>query len=294
MSNIKNIINYMLFQELRIQEEKPVDCEPSIAENKRDELWQKIAECPYEILPTAEKNLLVLLASSNISNNYNFSSDEIAARERFIFRYGSAAKVRLVPTKDKAYTGLFKTGAVGIIRLSLLCDPKVWERFVPAFELKLFIDDTSSLNMLAMDSLSNQCSSHNFFERILSNKPEIPADSTLKLAAWILSQTKNLPDPRYAIPMAQTEDNGKLCIKYNAPQQLYFVPTDKINQKIKEVDHKDFRNDSALLEPDEVLYQVMATDSTCIRAEHIADIILESSFVASAFCDQQLFFNYNL
>jgi len=294
MNNIKNILSYVLREPENTREESPIDCEPSLAGTKRDDLWQKIARCPYKILPLAENSFLEQWAGSYISNDINSRFDEVSVRRRLFFRYGSAAKIRLVAKNNQAYSGLFRTGAVGIIRMSLAYDPKIWQSFVPAFELKLFVDDTYSLNMLAMHGISGQDPPYNFFERIFSNKLATPETSALKLAAWILAQTKHWPDPRSCVAMARREENGSLCSKYHAPCQLYFVASDIIIQKMQEVDHRDFRQDLAVLEPEMVLYQVIAADEAGIRAEHIADIILESSFVSSAFCDQQLFFNPNL
>lgn len=270
-----------------IKEENPLDCEPSLASAQQEELWQKIIACAYEKLPPLrQEKFIEQLFNSTVFNNMGTKADEIKHRERLIFRYGSVAKVRLVPQKNQSYTGLFRTGAVGLIRMSLVGDPSIWGSFLPAFELKLFVDDVCSLNMLATDEITCQDADHNFLTRILSNQIPTPETSLAKFVTLILALTKNLPDPRSSIAFAKIENCSQIVLKHNAPRQLYFVP---LEQKLES---KDFREDLALLSPNTTLYQVMAADQRCIRAEHIADLVLESKFVASSFGDHQLFFNF--
>lgn len=292
LDNIHDLWNALISSQNNMHEENPLDCAPSLAGAKQDELWQKIALCPYEKLPLLkEDKFFEALFTSMLSNDMGTRADEISYRERLIFRHGSVAKVRLVPKKNQCYTGLFQRGAVGIIRMSLAGDPSVWGSFIPAFELKLFVDDSYSLNMLATDDIPGQ-ESHNFFASVLSNQTPKPQTSHAKFATLILAVTKNLPDPRSSIAFAKIEDSSKLCLKHNAPRQLYFVPSDEVNCTMQEAQFQDFREDLALLEPNIILYQVMAADQHCIRAEHIADLVLESKFVSSAFCDHQLYFDF--
>jgi hypothetical protein len=284
LNHVQNLWHSFFVQEIK-REESPLDCQPSLAHETQNDLWQKISACPYEILPPLrEDKFFEHLWASFLAQDISSPLDELKPFEASIFRHGSVAKIRFVAHKKHEYTGIFQTGAAGIIRIS-------WENCIPALQLKFFVDDNFSLNMRAVENIIDQNSHQSFFARSFSNERPIFQSSFWKFAAWLCAYNK-LSYPGSSIAFARIENNGKLCYKYKAPSCLYFVPSKEVILKSFYMGFQDFREELALLEPPVILYQVMACAEQGADAEVIGDIVLESPFVASAFGDQQLFFNF--
>ena len=96
------------------------------ADDKQRLLWKNVISNPYSLsnLPTDQPSVLTLSKLFNpIYDRPSFvtESDEIPypGREKFIHTYGSVAEVELRITQNSSFTGIFRSGGIGLARLSL-------------------------------------------------------------------------------------------------------------------------------------------------------------------------------
>jgi hypothetical protein len=120
------------------------------AAEKLNILWSKVTVKPYAMtsLPTKDPSafdMAKLFGGKYDSVSFTQASDEMPKnREKLIHTYGSAAKVELKIFPNSTYTGIFKTGGVGIARLSVAKQDKT--NFIPGMALKVLIDGQRSQN----------------------------------------------------------------------------------------------------------------------------------------------------
>ena len=142
------------------------------AKEKRAILWENSIKNDYDLdhLDTSKTSFLEkgkLFLKSYLLPAFNHTSDELPeGRKRLIHEFGSVAKVKWIPSDHSPFTGLFSTGGLGLIRVSLatLGDP-----YIPGLALKILIDGAPSVNFHVMYSLDGQGSNRNFFFNTFSN-----------------------------------------------------------------------------------------------------------------------------
>jgi hypothetical protein len=126
------------------------------AEEKLNLLWDKVSASPYAWtnLPTKDPGffeLASLLRPRYDSVSFTQVSDEMPeGRKKLIHTYGSAAKIQLKIFPNSSYTGLFKTGGMGIARLSLA--KQDYTNFIPGMAIKILIDGQRSQNFQVSNS----------------------------------------------------------------------------------------------------------------------------------------------
>jgi len=100
---------------------------------------------------------------------------------------GISAPIEFVPVSN-FYTGIFKTGGVGILRLSraTASDP-----FTPGLALKLLVDGDSSVNFHAMYSLDGQ-KEPNFFKNTFTTHVAPPKRFLLKILGFFFTRSLRL------------------------------------------------------------------------------------------------------
>jgi hypothetical protein len=201
----------------------------------------------------------------------------------------AAIEWRVQDQADGRYTGVFKTGGVGIIRLSraLNSDP-----FTPGLAVKMFVDGLPSVNFHAMYSLDGQGTEYDFFKNPFTTHVAAPKRTVLKVLAYffrrsfpvISDRVQGRPVDETFMPLieaASVEPNGTLVAEPVAPRELKLMP----QVSVRVLDPNAFRE--AIIEQvkgDTTLYQVLDEDG-----KHIANIDLTGEFIASAHGDEMAF-----
>ncbi|XP_055353809.1 uncharacterized protein LOC129599543 isoform X2 [Paramacrobiotus metropolitanus] len=277
------------------------------AEDKQDQLWQKIARDPYREneLPTANPSffsLLNLFFPPFLKKSFTHDGDEMPnTRQKLIHTYGSVAKMefRTNPNITTSFTGLLRSGAIGFVRLSLARQSE--DTFIPGMGVKFLIDGKPSLNMHVMNSLEGQGGNKNFFERTFRNI--IPAPSSMKLkllskafavAIWFLPGGRDdRPESETNLPLyehAAVDNEGRAVSPVVAPYEISFTPNPELAWSPDTTE--DLRVNLGKIPVGSVLYTVTAKRGLRMEAETIGEIISTSRFVASRYGDEILFFQH--
>ncbi|HEY9670738.1 MAG TPA: hypothetical protein V6D11_04790 [Waterburya sp.] len=288
----------------------PTEYESWPAAEKQDFLWnQRILQSKYDQLPPLEKIDVIGLFLTILKIKMDRLSDEAPLRwKKAIHAHGSVAKVKLVPTPDTPFTGLFKGADYGLLRLSLTGDPAA-RGFAPGLALKLFVDGKPSENVSALVSLSGQGKNYNFFAHELSNI--VPEEKSMgpKLINLIFRRTSKYPRRLYLQGFGELDQKGhKESVPYY-PYQIFLVPNPKV-QFAASPPH-DFRHDLVTISSGTSLFSVYGVapnhvgDDTTVdavdaieqpgyrqHAQCIGSIETTSEFVSSFYGDSRLFFRH--
>lgn len=160
------------------------------AREKQDVLWRNISANPYSNLPSLDGESGATLRAiffSGIKHSFTSASDEMASnRTKIIHKWGSAVKIRLETDPTSPYSGIFKTGAVGIARMSLALPFAHDGNFVPGLALKFLVDGQPSKNLTVMERFEGQGTNTNYFKSVFTNILPDPEDLTTKFGTWAL------------------------------------------------------------------------------------------------------------
>jgi hypothetical protein len=271
------------------------------ATSRRAALWKSIRDSAYapKTLPQFPPvfSMGALLDPVFLRTTMTHESDVMpAGRQKLIHTYGTVAQIRLVVDTDHPYTGLLKSGAIGLARASLALKTPGWS-FTPGLAVKLFVDGAASQNFFVMDSLDGQGSDFNYFSKRFATVVQPPENPTLKLVAGAFDEAVasiNMNGSSMALPLehlSTIDAKGKLVKAPRFPARLVFVPVFK---GFASDDVTDFRDQFTRIAPSTRLYDVFASetlagDKDLVRIGHV---ITESAFVASQFGDEQLFFKH--
>jgi hypothetical protein len=248
----------------------------------------------YNISTHTKPNPSIFYMLKTVSNAhtgasaFNLESDQrdttLQGTHKPIHFQGVSAPVKF-NVRENPYTGLYKSGGIGIIRLSRAVpndDP-----FVPGFALKIFIDGKPSVNFHAMYSLDGQKTTHFFEHEFSTSVPEPNSISVIFLAflfkrALTLISSNRVANER-SIPLVESASitsDGSLCKTYVAPKSLIFVP----NVKYVPI-HGDFRIDimKSVTAPG-VLYTVLDEQRNIL-----GEIELMDEFILSTHADDMMF-----
>ena len=152
------------------------------AEAKRARIWSNILDTEYDLTQLPSEgfgafDLAKLVIGSFLRVSFTHTSDEMPlGRKKLIHTYGSVAQIHLDTDSRNPFTGLFSTGATGLIRFSLAAQMGA---FTPGFALKLFVDGQPSANFHALNSLEGQGKDRNFFAHCFSTHLEEPKNPVL-------------------------------------------------------------------------------------------------------------------
>lgn len=272
------------------------------AREKQDILWDNTVTEMYSKLPADNPGvleLMKLLSWRYLLPSFKHVSDELPlGRKKLIHTYGSVAKVRWVADGDHPYTGVFKTGAVGVTRIGLARQSS--SPITPGMGLKLLIDGVRSVNLHIMYRLEGQGSDSNIFKHTFTNdlpRPSfIPFDLFTGSFAIAVKYLKKGSSPLYLPPshLSKVDRYGDIIIKNNFPEVLEFRPTEDV--QLSSDSKIDYRKKMAGLMPGNVLYEIYAKEKRGKEGAFtkIGELILESEFVASKYGDQKLFFQHNI
>lgn len=267
------------------------------AKEKQELLWQHISENAYGDLPALDSAggpSLRELFFSGIGNAFTHPHDEIASkRTKVIHKFGSAVKIRFVADPNSVYTGIFRSGALGIARLSLALPFQGDGRgnFVPGLALKLFVDGQASKNLTVMEKLEGQGSDTNYFKSVFTNILPDPKATTTKFGTWVFEGFVENAIHLQVDHVAQILSDGQAVASVKAPYQLLFQPANGIA-----IDSKasDFRDELAKIPAGTALYDVYGkeTDEAGSPVTKIGTIITDSEFVSSQYGDETLYFQH--
>ena len=273
----------------------PTNYQSYSAEEKLATLERFIARSEYKELPTTFPltSMWKLFSTSFLNTTMDRASDEMPqGRLKLIHSFGAAARVNFVVTaQENPYTGIFKTGAQGLLRASLA---HPFPSYTPGFGLKFLIDGKKSVNVFAMNSLDGQGDNRNFFAKAFRTKIDMPQSAPLKLLAEIFGKAMRRFDVNGSpvhLPLdhvAAINVDGTKVAKAVYPDHLVFVPAiDGFNPHSQE----DLRLQLGRLASGTPLYHVFAEDNNGRRL--LGKLVLEGEFISSEFGDYNLFFEHH-
>lgn len=225
----------------------------------------------------------------SLSPSFDHVSDELPAkRTKILHPNGSVAKIRIVPHSGHPFTGLFKTGTVGIARLSLATSPSD-DSYIPGMAVKFLMNDRSSLNIHVMNSLEGQGSNWNFFEKAFSNKIDHAHSFVLKAIEKIFNWTKSPANELFLTELATWDNMGDPVDEVIVPEQIYFVPAESVKHIIIPESREDFRVSLERI-PMGAIYELHGVYQN--KDYLIGQMELESPLLASHYGDEVLFFQH--
>ncbi|HAZ11197.1 MAG: hypothetical protein A2X86_08505 [Bdellovibrionales bacterium GWA2_49_15] len=273
------------------------DYESWSAREKQDYLWKQVEKSQYaeNQLPSSLSlfSMVKLLSSKYLIATFKHSSDELPmGRKKLIHSFGTVAKISFLSIPS-SYTGVLKSGAIGVVRFSLA---GAGASYTPGFGLKFLVDGHPSLNIMAMYSLDGQGEDRNYFSNPFTTTIGEPSSPFLKLPLRAFSKAVKLFNSDaspFVLPvghMAAMQSNGSVELAPVIPRHLKFVP---VFGGFDSGDKTDLRVQLGRLRPGTVLYKVYAQSLKDEELEYLGDLVLTSSFVASCFGDEGLFFRHH-
>ena len=280
--------------------------------DKQAKIWSLIAGNPYSIsqLPTkypqnANVDLTQLRNASYYPASFLTTGDEMpAGRYRLSNPYGAVAMVEFVAygNASAAYTGLFKSGGIGLVRLSL--HNMAPASFAPQLAMKIFLDRKASQNF-HLNSITNpvpdQFTNRNYFAGPLSNMIYAP-NTGIGTAA--MQGTNMLPGgptdrPESFLNIGLFEQAGvdssgvPTADLIVAPLRAVITPNPDLTKAGVANSKNDFRADIINIVPAGTLLYTLSGQLTLNSPmEKIGEIWTQSAFVASQYGDETLFFRH--
>lgn len=268
------------------------------AKDKQQILWNKTAAKQYQELPPIPAGgwgsvLTKIKSMLTLNETFDHHSDEMPAtrgKNKVIHSSGSVAKIFFQANENSPFTGVFQTGAYGIVRLSVAASPESVGSFTPGMGLKLLIDGQQSVNVTVMYSLDGQGANTNFFANNFSNRIPEPKSLTLKILKQWFSLFVDDPLVLSVDHFAAVEADDRKVENPVIPYQLIFKPTTEV--QLSANSKNDFRIDLKTIEPGKTMYQVLAKANANDQPFEIGKIILISKLIPSEYGDHQLFFQH--
>ena len=275
---------------------------------RRAALWDQVKQSEYSSVPPLSApmanpikaagiigRMLIdpLFRTNTVFKPYADRDDVRPPREKLFHTFGSVAEATFVPESGSAFSGIFRSGAPCLVRLSLAGDDK---NYVAGVAIKFFVEGKPSVNLVALPSLDGQkrvdaagqeVTNRDFF----ANEPTtwFPAASgaakLLEGALSLLSKGRGIDPRRVSLaPLAQVQANGAAVAQASAPEKLtlrnpaHHFAVDTPEDFRVELKHTYHAGDT--------LYEVWH------EGDKLGTLRLDSEFVASEFGDRQLAFNH--
>lgn len=292
------------------------------AKQKQELLGQRMLAAPYSITRLPKKLRKEVFASPlGRADVPPIDTDEHMfhlerPRVPLFNLYGTAATVTFKPISinpTHSFTGLFHTGAPGIIRFSVIqTRTSSDDPFCPCVALKLLVDGQPSVDIIAAGSLHGQWvvdskssmrrPDNNFFANELSTSPH--KHNTLHMLVWPF-----MPHDSYAYinkaahwkalgvaEAARVTAKGQILNpdQVVTPEKLIFTPSKAGMQLLDKAAQLDFRAQLAGVPVKSVLYTIHAYIGPNSPAEPLGVIVLESVLTSSKYSDERLAFHHPL
>jgi len=262
----------------------------SSAVEKRERLWEVVSAQPYPKLPPAKRSstgsLFRVLKLAVMRKAFEVDADVRPPREKSFHPFGTVGKVRFVADGQHDFTGIFKSGAIGLARLSVALSAK---DFAPSTAFKFLIDGKPSRNLLLDQSIDKQ-TSRDFFERSPNNVTLWPRLFPMSFIWYFINAVLSSIAPVLEQPLdhiASVTSDGQEVADFNAPYRVYCVAPGDVHHPPDTTE--DFRTLLGRITPGTVLFRVFAnrtkTDPEMI---YVGYVETESHFVASEFGDRVL------
>ena len=262
------------------------------AQAKLEELWnERVMPMVYATAPELVTRMPDL-SRAFLRVSFDHDSDEMPeGREKLIHPFGAVGKVELVAEAGHPWTGLFRSGAIGLARLSLAGPPRYGKSFTPGLAVKLLVDGRASVNLHVMHALEGQVA-WNYFEREFSNIIPPPESFLLRILAVKFSRAKADPNRLPVRALAGVDRSGASEAMPDAPAQLWFVPTPEVANRADKDTDEDFRTKLARIPAGTTLYTVFGAATEDGKRFRIGTLVLRSPIVASRWADERLFFRH--
>jgi len=265
------------------------------AAEKQNALWQAVLDTRYPSLPPIRFSYMwsVLRGAIIFTLRKPFVtvSDVRPPRAKLFHPWGTAAKMRFIADGDHQYTGLFKTGARGLVRLSLAMDVT---RYSPGGGFKFLVDGQPSQNLVAVPGL-DPFESHDFFGPPLTNVLAAPTRPPFS-RGWIFSYTwmSTVANPvvQPLGHLAEVTARGEKVTDAKAPYRVYLRPAQGIGFDPKTT--YDFREELTKSIPEgTTIYRMYGiAEQGSVDEVYLGRVVTESSFVAAFFVDRLLAFEH--
>lgn len=266
---------------------------------RREALWKRVEESEYNNLPPLDaplsrpasavfylSRILVdwTYRQSTVFKPFVDKNDVRPGRKKLVHSFGTVAKARFIPAADTTYDGIFKSGALCLVRLSLASDT---HNYVPGISVKFFVNSKPSFNVVAIPSFDGQ-ESQDFFARVPTTS--FPSGSTgpakaIECVLGTVSKPRNISTRKVSIvALGRVQSDGTENPNGRAPDALTF----RNPSRHLAADTQDFRASiGAVCRPGDVLYEVWDSDNS-----KLGELKLETGFKASAFGDCELSFHH--
>jgi hypothetical protein len=279
---------------------------------KQDVLWNHIKATTHQELPKLHKfgfPQLFGMTVQELSVKKDRHSDFAPKKwKKFLHRRGAMAKVKITPTSQNKYTGIFSGADCALVRLSLTYRPKGKRDVAPGLALKVLRQGASSANLSALYTLEGQKKDFNFFKNPLSNIVPMGDSLGLKVVHSLFKKVSGYPEEIVLNHMAATREIGKKESDPKAPRHIFFVPNEKLSFSSSK---HDVRNDFLSIPTGTLLYSIYAVNEDkndfnyinyeksdipdfVDNASKVGEIHTTSEFVASEFGDTGIFFRHEL
>jgi hypothetical protein len=273
----------------------PDDYQSLSSDQKQIILWQNIEESHQNNpLPKLVKNdfwhvLKLLKGLFDLKPSFDYVSDEMPKkRVKIIHANGSVGKISFTATSGHPFTGLFKTGGIGLARLSVAKTPEDKD-FVPGMAIKFLIPGQPSVNLHVMHSLEGQGANWNFFANIFSNQISHPTSFALKAIEKIFEWTKKPANELDVHQLAVWDNQGHEIENAQSPTKMLFIPSSNVANVIDPDSREDFRLSLEKI-PYGPMYEVYGELNGVTY--HIGTLHLDSPLLASDYGDLTLFFQH--
>jgi hypothetical protein len=217
------------------------------APEQQEIIWREVESSAYEVLPEQDQappnNWDLLFKSENLVKVFQYQSIVMpAGREKATHQFGTVAKVEFEARgSGRGYTGIFNTGALGILRLALAkANPAAGGHlaYIPNLSLKMLRDGQMDSNILAMHSIEGSGKETNFLAHSFSNFPGPGISLSLRVFSGSLEHAlgvhtkdwSHLRERARVIPLAESslqERDGTVVGFPHAPYEVIFVPNMK-------------------------------------------------------------------
>ncbi|GAU94729.1 hypothetical protein RvY_06452 [Ramazzottius varieornatus] len=280
--------------------------------DKQATLWSLIAASTYSLdsLPSKFPQNPSVDPKQLFNASYyppvflNMGDEMPAGRYRLFNPYGVCAMVEFVAYANSStgYTGLFKSGGIGLVRLSL--QHLAADSFAPQLAMKILLDLGPSQNFhfnSIAGPLPDQHPNHNYFLGPLSNMIYAPNTGIGTVMMQALQTLPGGPNdrPESVLNMGMYEQAGvdsagvEIDGAVIAPLRVVIVPNPDLTKAGDPKSINDFRVDIINQVPaGTLLYTIGAQRALGTPVEKIGEIWTQSAFVASQYCDEQLFFRH--
>jgi hypothetical protein len=264
-------------------------------------LYERVCRSAYAPKPPVRWQYAGLLGGLRLLGRINFdhgfrnhplketfasSADVWPERTKVFHPYGVVGAASFEPADGTPFTGVFASGALALIRLSLAADTS---SYTPGAAIKLFVDNRPSLNIHTVPGLDPQ-TSRDFFAREFTNWIAEPTDRGARALEGALAKVvpgaTNLPVTR----LARVDSHGAPTVgQVVAPVRLVLRGV----KHFSETTERDFREElSAAFAPGDTLFDVFGIDA---RGQEVkaGRIVLTQPLMASSFGDRELHFQHN-